>query len=388
MTQRLFIFAGEKSGDLLGSFLLEALKKSFSVSSIEGVCGPEMRKQGIASPFRAEDFEMHGLSDILGSISKLVKQFKEVKSYLLQTKPDAIVFIDYPGFNLRMAKSLRKFGYTGKLIQYVSPTVWAWGSRRIHHMANTLDLLMTVYPFEQEFFARTSLPVEYVGNPINEIIQKHRYDSDWAGLLGIKDKNKKDLIGIFPGSRKKEIQNNLPYQLKAAEMLKKEDPRLSFAISCAHEKTIPFMYPILRNNSLKFNEDIFLVPKVYSYELMRDCHSAIAKAGTVTLELALHHRPTAVIYKLSSLNRLFARFILRLHLPHYCIVNILNKKTVFPELIEKGLSAKNLYRLMKSLHGETETRRACMEECRKLSILLQENDASERAAQLILELIA
>ncbi|NGX43437.1 MAG: Lipid-A-disaccharide synthase [Chlamydiae bacterium] len=386
MSKRIFLLAGEKSGDLLGSFLIKALRQRLPEHFLFGVGGPEMRGEGMECLLHTEDFEIMGFSDILRSLPKLRRQFRTVRDHILQTKPDATIFIDYPGFNLRMAKTLRERGYRGKLVQYISPTVWAWGKHRTEHMAKTLDLLMTIYPFENAHFSKTSLNVKYVGNPINEIINKHTYDEQWARLFGIKDPE--NLVAIFPGSRKGEIQLNLPYQLKAAELLKKENPELCFAISCAHEKIMPLMHHILHGNSLQLNKDIFLLPKAYSYELMRTCRSAIAKSGTVTLELALHQCPTVVVYKLSLLNRLIAQFFLRLNLPHYCIVNILSGKTVFPEIIEKGLTPQRIYQELKKLHNNTEERKTCIEQCRKLPSILQDNDTSSLAAKAVEELIS
>lgn len=284
-----------------------------------------------------------------------------------------------------MAKSLRKHGYKGKLVQYVCPTIWAWGAKRKEKMEQTLDLVLSIYPFEPAYFEESPLKVEYVGNPVKGIVQQHKYDDSWPALFGIK--KTENLIAIFPGSRKGEIQRNLPYQLKTCEMLKKENPNLIFAISCAHEKIMPVMHPMLRNVSLKLHQDLFLLPKTYSYELMRDCRSALAKSGTVTLELALHQKPTAVLYKLTRLNRLIAQFILRINLPHYCIVNILSDKTVYPEIIEKGLSAQNLYKTFKPLNDNTEERRLCIEQCQDLNKILQEKNASQQAALAVRELI-
>ena len=386
MSKTFFLFAGEKSGDLLGRALLKTFKKQFPDRSFFGVGGPEMRTEGMKCLLRTEEFEIIGFSDILRSLPRLRKQFQIIRDHILKTKPEVVLFIDYPGFNLRMAKSLRKQGYKGRLVQYISPTVWAWGKHRIQKMADTLDLLMTIYPFENAHYSRTSLNVKYVGNPIKEIISEHHYDDDWHKLFGIKDP--KNLIALFPGSRKGEIQLNLPYQLKAAALLKQENPDLCFAISCAHDKIMPIIHYILKDIPLKFNKDIFLLPKSYAYELMRDCRSAIAKSGTVTLELALHRCPTVVIYKLTLLNRLIAQYVLRLNLPHYCIVNILCGKTVFPEIIEKGLTPKAIVTELRKLTEDTEERKTCLHECERLPSILLENNASEHVSNAIKELIS
>ena len=381
MTKEIFLFAGEKSGDLLGSFLYQALQDQLPNYHFTGVAGPEMRAAGMEGLLRTEEFELMGFSDILSSLPKLWKQFHVVRDYILKNRPEAVVLIDYPGFNLKMASSLRKHGYQGKVVQYISPTVWAWGKKRAEKMAQTLDLLLTIYPFEQQCFTNTRLNVKYVGNPLKEIVQKHRYIHDWASLFGIADT--RNLIAIFPGSRRGEIQLNLPYQLKVAEMLKKKDPSVTFAISCAHEKILPAIHQMLQPNSLKLNRDIFLLPKAYCYELMKDCRTALAKSGTVTLELAIHKRPTVVMYKLSLLNRIIAQYLLRLNLPHYCIVNILANKRVYPELIEKGLSPSKILTELQKINVDGQARLTCIDECGYVSSLFQGIDASEQAARAI-----
>ncbi len=386
MKKKIFILAGEKSGDLLGSFLIKALQKIIPDFSFVGVGGPEMRNLDFQAIKKCEDFEMFGFSDILFSFPKLRRQFNSVHKYIIESKPEAVVFIDYPGFNLRMAKKLKEWGYGGKIIQYISPTVWAWGAKRKVHMSKNLDLLLTIFPFEKEHFNDTNLNVKYVGHPIIEIIQKHQYDINWYRIFGIK--NPDNLIAMFPGSRRSEIELNLPIQLNAALMLKKDNPNLIFIISCASEKIMPLIHNKLHNTSLTVNKDIFLLPKAYSFEIMRDSRSAIAKSGTVTLELAMHKRPTVVMYKLSFLNKIIAKYLLRLNLPHYCIVNILSKKTVFPEIIEKGLTPKSIYDQIKKLHFDTPERSNCIEDCNKIPEILKENNASIEAATAIRDLIS
>ncbi|MEX1012535.1 MAG: lipid-A-disaccharide synthase [Waddliaceae bacterium] len=381
----LFIMAGEKSGDLLGGMLALSLKEKFPNHVLQGVAGATMRDNGVEAVMRAEDFEVMGFSDLIKSLRKMVKRLKQVQDHILLTQPDAVILIDYPGFNLRLASALKRSGYKGKVIQYVSPSVWAWGKGRIEKMEHCLDHLLTILPFEKKLFEKTSLPVTYVGNPIAEIVEKHTYDPQWKRLFGIRESD--HLIGLFPGSRRSEVLSNLPYQLKAAEQFKKKYPDAVFAISCAHEQVIPSMHQMLEGKSLIINENIFLLPKSYSYELMKDCKSAIAKSGSVTLELALHSCPSVVMYKLNLFNKLIAKYFLRLNLPYYCIVNILMEDSVFPELIAKGLSPKNILRNLEELHEDTDSRKICIEKCKTLRSKLKDKVASIEAAQTIFELI-
>lgn len=381
-----FLFAGESSGDLHGGPLMAALKALHPASHITGVGGPAMRSQGMECILPMEAFQVMGFSDVLMAFPKLWRQFHQVRDAILSSHPDAVILIDYPGFNLRLAKALRKKGFQGKIVQMICPTVWAWGKGRIDHMAETLDLLLTIYPFEANHFSHTSLNVHYVGHPLIESIAHYPYDSEWKGKVGIPDN--RPIVGIFPGSREGEIIRNLPLQLEAAALFKKKHPDVLFALSCIDEKQSIFLKRCLTDSPLNSYDDVFFVPRRYTYELMRDCHTAIAKSGTVTLELALHNVPTVVLYQLSPFNRFIAQYILRLRLPHYCIVNILRNRTVFPEWIENIPTAEELFHSVDSLFLEGERRTACLKGCHEARERLGQWNTSQLAAQHITSLFS
>ncbi len=373
----LFIFAGEPSGDLHASHLIKALPEY----SFSGVAGPLMRALGMETYLPMEKFAVMGFSDVIKALPRLYKQFYAIRDHILKSQPAAVVFVDYPGFNLRMAKALRKKGYQGKLIHYISPTVWAWKKKRIDQMAKTLDMLLTIYPFEKEHFSHTSLNVQYVGNPLKEYISKYSYEGNWQKQFY---ENQDTLIAIFPGSREGEVYRNLPKMLQAAALFQKKYPETAFGISCANPLVKHVIDKMVTEQGLN---KAFTVPPRYTYELMQSCHSAMAKSGTVTLELALHQKPTVVVYELTNLNWFIAKFLIRLNMPHYCIVNILSNKRVFPELIEKGFNKKNLFQQLENIHTGP-AREACLDDCLKLKDMLQHNQASLNAAKAIRDLMS
>lgn len=382
--KRLFIFAGEPSGDLHGSRLASILKEKSSEIIIEGVAGPKMRSENVHGPLKMEDFEVMGFSDVIRALPKLYSHFHCILNTILKSSPDGVILIDYPGFNLRLAKALKKKGFQGRIIQYISPSVWAWGKHRITEMEKTLDLLLTIYPFEAAHFSNSTLKTHFIGSPLQEYISQYNYDENWRSQLHIPAERK--LIALFPGSRKGEILRNLPIILDAANQLQQHDPMVNFAISCFNEATEDYLNQHLKHfPNLKV---LYRIPKHFTYELMRDSACAIAKSGTITLELALHKCPTTVIYKLSTLNRLYAKYILKVNLPHYCIVNILAKKEVFPELIEKGLDADNLFQQVKAISIDGPKRQACIQSCHEISNSLGTNDANSKAAEAILKVIS
>lgn len=376
-----FIVTGEKSGDLIASALVKELQKKAPDAVFEGVAGPEMRQRGVRSVVDQERFEVFGFSQVFKRFFSLKKQFKKVLEYILQSKPSCVVLVDYPGFNLRLAKQLRAKGYRGKIVQYVSPTVWAWGKGRIEVMVNTLDLLLTIYPFEQQYFTDYPLRVEYIGNPIQELVATHKYDEHWKEKFGLAPE--KALIALFPGSRLQEIKNHLVPQLLAAKEIKKIYPELQIVLSCAHESIMPEIQQELLQAELVLNKDFFLLPKAYAYELMRDARGAFAKSGTVTLELALHRCPTVVMYQVALFNRLIAKYLIRLKLRLFCIVNILAGKEVFPEFVRKKWSVKKLVRTFLPLFEEGESRLKTLKSCDQIKEILGDSRASIKGANAI-----
>ncbi|HSW72935.1 MAG TPA: lipid-A-disaccharide synthase [Chlamydiales bacterium] len=361
MSPDLFISVGEPSGDLHGKELMLALQKLKPEIRMEGVFGPRMRELQSQSFGKMEDLSVMGFFDVLLHLPRIMAQFFKIRNQILKLNPKACVFIDYAEFHIFLEKSLRKKGYKGKLIHYICPSVWAWRKSRIKPMAENLDLLLALFPFEPACFSHTDLTVKYVGNPITKLLQP-------------RVSKERNLIGIFPGSRQKEIQRNLPIQIQAAKELEQFYPDLHFEISCA-------------NNNMKaliesINTPLFPIQE-NSYDLMERASFAIATSGTVTLELALRMVPTVVTFAIKRWDQFLAQKILKINLPHYCIVNILAQKRVFPELFGTNLTLANLVAESKKLLSPN----TILQECEKIKKLLTENDPAEKAASAILEIL-
>jgi len=304
MKHDLFIFAGEPSGDLHGEAFIQCLLEENPHLEIYGVGGPRMRKLPFTCTVPMEEFQVMGFVDVFLALPRLFRHFYALADHILKTKPKAALFIDYPGFNLRMERHLRKKGFKGKLIHYICPSVWGHGKGRIALMEKNLDLLLTIFPFEKELFS-PSFPVEYVGHPLTSRIENEPTDIfPWA--------EGKKVISLFPGSRKKEILLNLPLQLKAFKSISTKDPIIG-AISVSQEAFLPLLQKHIKDEGLE--DAIRLIPSCDTYTLMRSSYFAIAKSGTVTLELALHKVPTVVTYGIAPLDLFIAKNILRISLP-------------------------------------------------------------------------
>lgn len=343
------------SGDLHGAKLIEELLAKRPNLNIGAVAGPKMRALPIHSFFSMENLQVMGFIDVILALPKIIKQFFAIRKKILELNPKAVVLIDYPGFHLRLERSLRRKGYRGKLIHMVCPTVWAWNKQWIPRMAETLDLLLAFFPFEKECFAHTKLPVRYVGHPLTVPVASFT-PSD------LYNTNQK-ILAIFPGSRKAEIARNLPLQLAAAQKLQKLDPSLRIEISRATD-------PVEKN-----------------YDLMRASHLAIATSGTVTLELALHGTPTVVNYAIRPIDRFIAQKIFRIDLPFYCIANIIVNKSVFPELFGPHFTEEQLFFWAQKLWFDEAARRACVEGCSEVRKSLGMNKAAQDAAQALLSIV-
>ncbi len=296
-----------------------------------------------------------------------------------------MVLIDYPGFNLRLAASLRKQGYKGKLIHYVCPTVWAWGKHRIPQMEKTLDSLLTIFPFEAKSFDGSKLDVKYVGHPLLEILNEHIYHEDFRKEMQIPETA--EILGVFPGSRQGEVMRNFPRQLEAAKVLKEQVPDMFIGVSVASEELRKPIERIIHEQGLILGKDVAMIPQHMRYDLMKSCRAAIATSGTITLELGLHGVPSVIVYVLASLNYFLARYVFRLILKHYCIVNIICDKTVFPELIHHNFSADGAAFHLRQLWADDAARKECLEGCRELQEQLHQLDGSKQAANAVLELL-
>jgi lipid-A-disaccharide synthase len=381
----LFILAGEQSGDLHAGRFMQAVKQLVPRATFTGVGGPKMRDVGMECLLPMEEFELIGFTAILTALPKVWRQFRFLKKFILAQQPDAVILVDYPGFNLRLAKALRKNGFKRPIIQYISPTVWAWGKGRIQTMAENLDLLLTIFPFEPDLFKHTSLKTLFVGHPLIETLNHHSYHPHWIQSSGFDPG--KELIALFPGSRKSELADNLAKQFGAAKKLLQANPRVQLGVSCARPEFLSLIRHAAAENGLVFDQDVIAVPAAHAYDLMRACRTAIAKSGTVTLELALHNKPAVTVYEVSLMNRLIGTYLLNIQLPHFCIVNILAGKEVYPELIRKPYTADTLFEAIHTLNQEGPARQTCLAELAAVRSQLQNKHASQEAAKAILELL-
>lgn len=347
-----YVVAGEKSGDMHGGTLMHALKELAPQATFKGVGGKSMQAEGLKPVIPFEDLQVMGFTDVFLALPRIIPLFYSLANSILQDQPTSVIFIDYPGFNIRLAKYLRKKGYKGKLVHYIAPSVWAWGKGRIAAMGKTLDLLLTIYPFEPTYFEKTGLKTIYVGNPLMEELPPLK-------------PNRQKTLTIFPGSRLKEIERNLPLQIEAATLFLKSNPDWDLKVSVSD--------PQHENIIRKYSKDASFTNEIPTEGI------CLAKSGTVTLELALRGCPTVVLYQLTKLNYFLAKYVFRISLPHYALPNILLNEPLFPEFYQTHIDPKDLADALKN-HVQIQ------EKARALRTLLTQKNASYEAAKEITQL--
>lgn len=370
---KLFLVSGERSGDLHAAELLGAFQDTEAGQGMEflGLGGPELRERfGDGFEDWIEEAAVIGITEVLKKYGWFKRKFAQTLERIEEVQPEAVVFVDYPGFNLRLAKALRKKGFKGKLIYYVSPQVWAWNKGRIPKMAEMLDLMLCVFQFEKELYNNSGLQTEWVGHPMVEELEERR-------VYGVEREDA--LVGLFPGSRAREVRVLLPVMLEAAEQVLEVYPEVTFSLALASERVGQIAEEILSASS--FPKDRLITEVGQSQVLMQKATAGWVASGTATLEAGFYGMPYALVYKVSELTYWFAKMVVKI--PFIGIVNILADKLVVQEFIQGRATPENLAQEMKKILGDTEYRNEMLRNLEKVKGQLGGGGAHKKAAQVI-----
>jgi lipid-A-disaccharide synthase len=315
------ILAGEVSGDLLGASISTAIRAQFPQLHICGIAGPSMRSSGVSPWLKSEKFQVMGLSDVLKKALFLIFAIRATVTRILATNPAVVFTIDQPSFSFAVAKRLRKKGFTGKLVQVVAPTVWAYKPQRADIVASYYNHILPLFSFEEQFFSK-KLPTTWTGHPLLDSIKPYLASSI-----------PKSVLAIFPGSRPGEIRKNISLQLSAAAILLSQYPDLQPAIVISETLSDSMKKDIKGESQKILGEKVSLVDFHDRYQLMQRTKAAITKSGTVTLELGLFAIPFVCCYNLSFLTKFWALHVVKLKLRHFSLPNIILQQQIFPECI-------------------------------------------------------
>ena len=317
-----YIVAGEASGDLHGFHLMRSCKKVDSKINFRGVGGPKMKSRGLSSLVNFNRLAVMGFVEVFRDLLFFIK----LKNFLIKDikkhNPQKIILIDYPGFNLSLAQTIKKT-IDIPVFFYISPQVWAWKETRVKQIKKNIDKLIVIFPFEKEWYKKRGVEVEFFGHPLIDLIKKQKTTQV---------KNQTKVVGLFPGSRKQEILKHLPILQQTMVILRKKKPEIKFILCHAPglDKTTKTLLQKINVEKIVYNSE----------EAFQSCDAAIVTSGTATLECAISQTPLVVIYKTSIISWLIAKYFLSI--PFISIVNIIANKKIVEECLQKNATPQKI----------------------------------------------
>ena len=371
------IIAGEASGDLHGSNLLRAAAESAPQLQFFGVGGERMAAAGCRIVFPSEELSVMGLVEVLGQLPRLLARFRQLKAILLgDERPDLLVLIDFPDFNLRLAKIAKRVGVP--VLYYISPKVWAWRSGRAKTIAARVDRLALIFPFEPEIYSRLGVRAEYVGNPLLDEFSENQPDGSLRQRLGFTAEQQ--VVGIFPGSRNSELKYIFSTLLETAQRLAQQKPDVKFLLPVAPSLSRRFFDQEVAHSGLPIT-----IVEENIYEVSAACDAVLTVSGTVTLQVALTGTPMAILYKVAPLSYQIGRRLIKIEFAG--LTNIVAGKGIVREFIQDAAEPEALCREMLRLLDDHDYICLMRQELDRVRTLLGEPGCSLRVAKMAAEMV-
>jgi lipid-A-disaccharide synthase len=370
------IVAGEASADLHGSHLVAALKRLAPGLTFSGIGGPRMEGAGVRILFSSSEMAVVGLTEVVSRLATIARAYLGLKTILRKDRPVLLILMDYPDFNLRLARAAKR--YRVPVLYYISPQVWAWRKGRIETIRRSVDRMAVILPFEKEFYRERGLHVEHVGHPLLEEIPADLDGTKARTELGLHQAS--PVLALLPGSRKEEVTNLLPVMVEAAERIRSKHAHLKCLLPCASTIPAELLGRILGKSSL----DVQVIHGDV-YRVLKACDLALVASGTATLEAAILETPMVVVYRVSFLSYWIGRMVISV--PFIGLVNLVAGEAVVPELIQSDLTPERLAREAMDILEHDERRRTMVKKLRALRETLGQGSASERTAHIALEMI-
>ncbi len=371
--KNILVVAGEVSGDMHAAKVVSALQGNLPERSFWGIGGPRLSECGMETVFSIDRMAVMGLSQVIRRLPYFKKVFNSILDLAAERQPECAILVDYPGFNLRLARRLREMGIC--VIYYISPQVWAWNKGRIPKMARWMDRLITIFPFESDLFKGTGLRVDFVGHPLVDeakaVISQSPAPLPWTG---------QPHIALLPGSRKHEITRLLPVMKQAACRIEKTFPDASFIIAAPSEEMASLSNNIMTKGSLPPHQ--WRIVTGQTRQVLRQSKAAMVASGTATIEAALMRCPMIVTYRAGLVEYLIAKMLIRIR--NIAMVNIIAGKEICPELVQHEATPHNLAENTIPLLKESSARRVMLNELEKVREALGEGHSEEKAARIII----
>lgn len=369
--RRVMIVAGEASGDLHGGNLVRAMHRIDPDIRFTGVGGKQMQQAGVELLADAADMAVVGLTEVVFRLRMILGVLRRLKALLKRDPPDLVILIDYPDFNLPLARTAKKCGV--KVLYYISPQVWAWRKGRVKTIRETVDRMVVILPFEEKFYRDAGIDVTFVGHPLLDEVRKKYERPEALKRFGLREEAV--TIAVLPGSRRTEVAALLPEMLRACRILTERVSPIQFILPIAGTLDPAFVRDILRPFPIRVN----VVPDEI-YDVIAVADAAMVASGTATLETALLETPMVVIYKVSGISYAIGRRVIRVD--HISLVNLIAGRTVVPELIQAEANPERIAAEV----GQIVTRREKAREMRAALAEIREKlgtpGASQRTAQI------
>ncbi len=367
---KFYIIAGEASGDLHASNLVAEIKKKDKKAEFRGFGGDLMKAQGVELVKHYRTMAYMGFVEVAVNLRKILGNIAQCKKDILEYQPDVVILVDYPGFNLRIADFAHKKGF--KVYYYISPQVWAWKRRRVQKIKKSVDKMLVILPFEEEFYKRYGVDVTFVGNPLLDELAKVGTGNRSIFLRRNSLGERREIIAMLPGSRRQEVKRTLPVMLKAASHF----PDYQFVIAGVSSLDKSLYKDIMGNS------DVFFVEN-QTYDLLLNSSAALVTSGTATLETALLSVPEVVCYKATNFSYRLAKWMIKVKF--ISLVNLIMDREVVKELIQGDLNEDNLVKELDQLLHNGKRQRRLLEDYEELKDKLGNVGASEKAAEVIVE---
>lgn len=371
---KIMISVGEASGDLHGASVANALKQLRPEIELVGMGGQAMRTAGVEIIYDIADLGVIGIVEVIKNLRRLFRLRDFLADYMRANRPDALVIIDYPGFNVRLAKVAKKLGIP--VISYISPSAWAWGRGRAKEVAETVQRVAAIFPFEADVYREAGANVTFVGHPLLDIVKPNMERSAAFDYFGASPDFPRVLL--MPGSRKQEILNLLPDMLAAAEKITQQVPGCQFFLPVASTISREMLRTLLD----KYNVHVTLTND-QTYDLMNICDVAVAASGTATLETSLLKVPTVIIYRVATLTYLIGKQLVKI--PDIGLPNIVAGRRIVPELLQDDVNPEAIAAETVRLLIDGEARRQVLADLEEVHTKLGETGAVNRVAEVILE---
>ncbi|HNQ64685.1 MAG TPA: lipid-A-disaccharide synthase [Smithella sp.] len=370
------IIAGEASGDMHGANLVREMLNRDPALKFYGIGGKKMLQEGVQLLADASTMAVVGLTEVVFKLKDILKIMRTIKKSLDERRPDLVVLIDYPDFNLPVAKAARRHNI--KVLYYISPQVWAWRQSRIEQIKKTVTRMAVILPFEVETYRRHGFAADYVGHPLLDMIKTTYSKKESRKKFDLHED--KITIGILPGSRMSEIKKLLPELLQAATIMKDSIPELQFVVPLADTLEEKNLTGIIAGFPIDVN-----VISGQTYDVVSCADLALVASGTATLETALLKVPMIIVYKISPLSYFIGKLFVRVK--NIGLVNIIAEKTIVPELIQNDASGARIAREALSILGDETKKQAMIRELEAIRSRLGEPGAAIKTAKLALDML-